>query len=364
MDKRLLRILESGVRAPTADNRLPVRFRVSNGQVDLISADPVFESPCSHRQRLALLSLGAIVESMAITASENGLELGVRLFGNVVLGDPVVRLELHQCEEWSDELAHSIPHRHTNRRPFYRGQPMSERERRRCEAATARFEREPSISWLNEPHIRREAVSLIGKAETERFRNRALHAELFSAIRFDKGWKADCEEGLPPGALAVEPMFRPIFGAFRNWTTMRAAQFLGMHHVLGFRSATLPCRVAPDLAALTVRELDPASIFAAGRAFMRIWLTVTSLDRVLQPLPASALYALGGIEINEISDELRDDLARNWKRLIGTRIPIMVFRIGKARPLDIVARRPELSSLSASARLATTWRTTAAKDQG
>lgn len=223
---------------------------------------------------------------------------------------------------------------------------MSEGERRRCEAETARFEHGLSISWLNEPHIRREAVSLIGKAETERFRNRALHAELFSAIRFDKGWKADCDEGLPPGALAVEPVFRPIFGAFRNWTTMRTAQFVGMHYVLGFRSATLPCRVAPDLAALTVRELDLPSIFAAGRAFMRIWLTVTSLDRVLQPLPASALYALGGIEANEIPDELRDDLARSWKRLIETRIPIMVFRIGKARPLDVVARRPELSSLT------------------
>lgn len=64
------------------------------------------------------------------------------------------------------------------------------------------------LVWLDESARRRQALRLMRRAGTERFRNRTLHEELFSAIRFDVGWRATCPEGLRPGALGVEPPLR------------------------------------------------------------------------------------------------------------------------------------------------------------
>ncbi len=348
MDQRLLRILESAIRAPSADNRLPIRFRVSQKHIDIIASDDSFAPRRGYRQVLALLSLGAVIESMAIAARENRLEPTVQVFERTGQGDPLTRVNLREYEQGSDPLAPFIALRHTNRRPFYRGPRMTDSERRSLEKSAESFDHGVSVEWLNDPQRRREAVSLIGKAESERFRNKALHEELFSAIRFDQGWKSTTDEGLPPGALAVETMLRPLFSTFRYWPVMRIAKVAGMHRLLGFRSAGLPCRTAPDLAVLTTREVTPPAILASGRAFMRIWLTITSLDRALQPLPASALYALEDAFDRNIPDSLHVELANGWRRLVGPAIPVMLFRIGKARPAEIHAGRPSVSSFVAT----------------
>lgn len=340
MDERLLRILESAIRAPSADNRLSIRFAVSPGQIDVIATDSSFEPDRGYRYVLATLSLGAVAESMDIAARDGGFEPEIRLTGAFGAGDTLLQVTLSRADVGPEPLARFISARHTNRRPIYRGPSLSEHERGEIEATVARFQPGLSLAWLNEKELRRQAVRLIGAAETERFRNRALHAELFSAIRFDKGWHASCEEGLPPGALAVEPPLRPFFSVLRHWPVMRAANLLGMHRLLGLRSAALPCRIAPDLAVLAVETVNKAAVFAAGRAFMRIWLQITGMGRVLQPLPASALYALEGAEGEDVSVALQHRLRRGWTPILSERIPLMMIRLGKASVTKVLAGHP------------------------
>lgn len=181
------------------------------------------------------------------------------------------------------------------------------------------------------------------RAETERFRNPLLHAELFSAIRFDVGWQQSCPEGLPPGSLGVEPPLRPFFALLRHWRVAKLANVVGTHQMLGFRSCYLPCRLAPHLGLLSVKNSDNQSLFDAGRSFQRLWLLATAHGRVLQPMPASALYARPGALAEGIPEALQQGLAAGWKELLGEATPLMLFRMGSAAQSAIVSGRPPVA---------------------
>lgn len=327
-------ILECAILAPSADNQHRVRFGLAEDTISIRST-AVLPPAGGYKRVLALLSLGALSENLAIAASRFGMRGEPVLFPDPSEPDLIVRVCLEPDRATPDPLWEMIPLRHTNRRVRFHGPGMTTAERGELEAAV-RAHPACQLSWLDHPQQRRQALRLMRRAETERFYNRVLHEELFSAIRFDVGWGNAAQEGLPPGALGVEPPLRPFFSLLRHWPAMRIANLLGAHRMLGWRSCDLPCRLAPHLGVLAVKKLDEQSVFDAGRAFQRLWLVATRHGRVLQPMPASALYALDGARAEGIPLTLQRALAAGWKASLGEVWPVMVFRMGKAKshPVD------------------------------
>ena len=109
--------------------------------------------------------------------------------------------------------------------------------------------------------------------------------------------------------------------------------------MLGWRACDLPCRLAPHLGLLAEKNTESQSVFDTGRSFQRLWLATTCQGRVLQPMPASALFALDGARDEGIPADLQHDLAEGWKDGLDGVIPMMLFRIGFAQPPSIVAER-------------------------
>jgi len=331
-------ILESAILAPSADNRHRVRFQVAEDAIRVIYTDAELPPRGGYKRVLALLSLGAVSENLTIAASRFGVLAETALFPDPSQTDWVMQIRLQTDLAEVDPLWQAIPLRHTNRQVRFRGPRMTDAERVELESAVHAC---PAcqLFWLDAPPRRSQALHLMRRAETERFRNRILHEELFSAIRFDLGWHTSCPEGLPPGALGVEPPMRPLFALLRHWPVMRFLNVLGAHHMLGWRSCDLPCRLAPHLGLLAVKNSDSQSVFDAGRSFQRLWLISTSQGRVIQPMPASALYALEGAQAEGIPASLQRGLAEGWKACLGKSIPLMLFRMGTAKPPSIVAGR-------------------------
>ena len=331
-------ILENAIMAPSADNQHRIRFQLDEDTVDVRYTEAELPPQGGYRRVLALLSLGAVSENLTIAASRFGIRTKRVLMPDPTQPDLIMQIHLQAGQAEVDPLWPCIPLRHTNRRVRFRGPRMTDAERSELDAA-ARTSAVCQLVWLDEPTQRRQALRLMRQAETERFHNRILHAELFSAIRFDAGWRSACSEGLPPGALGVESPLRAFFGLLRHWPVMRLANLLGAHHMLGWRACDLPCRLAPHLGLLAVKYSDNQAVFDAGRVFQRFWLTVTSQGRVLQPMPASALFALDGAQAEGIPADLQRDLAEGWNASLGAAIPLMLFRIGLAKPPSIVAGR-------------------------
>jgi len=340
LDQDALRaILESAIQAPSADNLHKIRFQLIAGStLHIHYTEAKLPPQGSYKRVLALLSLGAVSVNITVAASRFGLQAATVLFPEPTKPDWVMRIHMQPNQVEADPLFPAIALRHTNRQVRFRGPGMTDAELRELDAAVSAYPN-CQLVWMDEPIQRRLALRLMRRAETERFHNAALHEELFSAIRFEAGWHTSCPEGLPPGALGVEPPLRPFFALLRHWPIMRVGNLLGAHHLMGWRACDLPCRLAPHLGLLAVRNTDDQSIFDTGRAFQRLWLVVTNQGRVLQPMPASALFALEGVEQDGIPVGLQHDLEQAWKANLQGAVPLMLFRMGIAKPSSIVAGR-------------------------
>lgn len=335
-------LFQSAVLAPSADNKHPIVFQTSNQDI-LVHHTRTEWGEQGYKRVLDLLSLGALAENLSIAASRFGMETDIALLPDLARPDLALQITLGAGAVQPDPLWQAIPLRHTNRKIYFRGPRLNKNEQIDLTDAI-RPQPTCKLHWLDTTPARKHALSLMRRAEAERFHNPVLHEELFSAIRFDVGWRNTCEEGLPPGALGVEPPLRGLFSLLRHWGVMRLANRVGTHHLLSWRSCYLPCRLAPHVGLLSVKKADNASVFATGRAFQRLWLMATRQGRVLQPLPASALYALEGVESESIPAALQNTLAAGWRAQAGERVPLILFRMGRASPPLISAGRlwPEI----------------------
>ncbi|MHB1084765.1 MAG: hypothetical protein ACYCZA_07980 [Thiobacillus sp.] len=332
-------LLQSAIQAPSADNRHPIHFQLGDQCIRVLHTRTEWGER-GYKRILDLLSLGALAENLSIAASRFDMGTDIALLPDPDRPELVLQIRLLPGAVQADPLWQAIPLRHTNRQIRFRG-PLLNKDEQAQLADAIRPQPACQLHWLDTAPARKHALALMRRAETERFHNPLLHAELFSAIRFDVGWRSPCEAGLPPGALGVEPPLRGLFTLLRHWPVMRMANRVGAHHLLGWRSCDLPCRLAPHLGVLTVKNTDTASVFAAGRAFQRLWLTATRQGRVLQPMPASALYALEGAVDEGIPLGLQHALAAGWRAHLGGDIPLMLFRMGRASPPLITAGRPQ-----------------------
>jgi hypothetical protein len=321
------KIAEAAVLAPSADNRHSFRLRLFPSGLDLEAAEGHLEDPY-HRRVLSLVSYGAVVENIILRAGSLGFAGDVQWSPDEMRPGLIARISLSHAAPSQSLLEAAIPERHTNRSLMFSGPRLGPAE---IEAYTSLAEGTGGVSlvWFSDPSRRRLLLRLIRAAETERFQNPKLHRELFGSIRFDVGWRATANEGLPPAALGVEPGLRWMFSQLRHWPVMQALNFIGASHALGFRAAYLPCRFAPHLGVLVTDSSPEVGAARVGRALERVWLKAASEGLAFQPFAAAALLAFP--EYREVSSGAREALVRGWRGLVpGT--PMMVFRMGRAQP--------------------------------
>ncbi len=231
----VLELVAAAIRAPSADNRHHVRFSVTGDGLALRADAFHLAGRTTHRQLLTSLSFGAVVENLRLALTRKGYDFEPHW--HPVADDPALLLRL----AWSalertaqaDPLAAAIDGRHTNRR-FFRGPRLTELELDGLAAASETPG--ASLHWFDTSERRRSILRLMRFAETARFRDRALHAELFESIDFAAGWRSATTERLAPSTLEVEALMRLPFAALRRWPVMRVANGMGAASMLGWRA--------------------------------------------------------------------------------------------------------------------------------
>lgn len=340
-DEALRDIIEAGVWAPSAENRHAFRYAIE-GQVIRLRPDAMLDALTADQHYVALLSIGAVIENMCIAASVYAARLAVR-YATDGAGD--VLLEDAGEPAQDDGLAEFLRARHTNRRVLFRGPRLSGTEQRSIEAATQALDPRWQVQWFDERHARIALCRLMVDAEAQRFAVPALHAALFGGIRFDLSWQAGAAEGLPPGALQIEPGMRTAFAALRHWRHMAPLARLGLHRAIAYRAAYAPVRWAPHLVVVTSRTplATSGDVMEAGRAMERVWLAATRLELAVQPFAAPVALARPGASALDAATRAALDGA--WHALLPGMHPVMIFRFGHARPPAVRAGRPHPASL-------------------
>ena len=344
--EQLRAIAQAGVLAPSADNRHVFQIEIGDAWLRLWPT-PEFAS-CNerHRRVLGLISLGAVTENMRLQAGAMGWLAEVSWKSGA--GDPIAELRLRPASDAAGEdLAPAIPLRQTNRK-MYKGPALGRSEEAELGRAVGAV---PGVE-LHWPRgaARREVLGMIWRAESERFLRPRLHEELFSSIRFDADWRTSTDESLAPGSLEVEAPMRPMFKALRHWPLMRGLNWIGSHRMLGLRAGWLPCWQAPALGVLSVPADALEAAPQVGAAFQRLWLRATLQGLALQPMASPAVLGLQSDEDQGASPALRARLAAGWARVVPGRVPLMLFRLGRAPRAEVVSGRRRLEDYLARPR--------------
>lgn len=338
--QQLRRILGAGILAPSAENKHYLRFRVARDSVSLVSTDQASWTALPHRQFLALLAYGAVLENIALRSARFAQALQVELVPDPAQPAVIAQLRWTPASLPADPLDQVIETRHTNRR-FYRrtkvpGETLAQLSVAAAAAPGAR------LLWLDDPSHRRLALDTLRLAETERFRQRALHDELFGAVRFDNGWRQSTEEWLPLAALQIEAPMRLPFSLMRHWPLMRASSWVGAHLALGLRAGYLPCASAPHIGLMVADDpRDDIASLQAGRGFQRLWLAAQAAGVALQPMAAATVLARQIVSPGWVRASVKRRLRDQLLQLTGdagTR-PCMLFRAGYAASPTVVTGR-------------------------
>lgn len=295
MDRKTKKeILDAGIAAPSADNSQPWEFAwCGDDELDLRIDASRSGRVSDTRYVLSDLACGACLENMIIRGRSLGHAAEPQIFPRPDDELWVARIHWRPAPDGNqpEPLAAAIEQRHTDRSFPWRG-PIDSDTQARLDAQATLIPGQ-RLYWPKTPRERKAALGIIRQAEALRFKSPTLHAELFSSIRFSEGWHTDCEEGLAPAALAVEPPLRPFFQMLRRPGAMRMFNRLGTASVLGWRSAWLPIRLSPGLCLVVIPSMARAEVLAGGRALQRVWLQATLEGLSVQPYAAAGVLGLG-----------------------------------------------------------------------
>lgn len=334
-------LMRAALLAPTADNR-PVCYLAWVDNCLEISDRGDFTHGETHRQVLAWMALGTMLTNLSVRANHLGFQSEIEWLQPVRRGDSVVKVAFRTAASKPDDgLDGALSLRCSNRRMDFRGLPLDSAQKAQLEIEVGAIHG-TTLHWFDEGASRKKALALIRRAETERFRVRSLHRELFESIRFDAGWSTATTTGIPPGALGLPWIERLGFPAFRHWPVQRIANLLQAHRILGWRAADLPCRLSPHLGVISVRANSPHPAARAGQALQAVWLRATEYRMAFQVFAAAPLYAMEGLGLTDPS--LQRSLQVGWSELCGNDKVFVSFRLGHAPDPAVKAGR--LNTLS------------------
>ena len=322
LDATLEQILELARWAPSGDNTQPWRFEILDARRLVVhghdTRDHCVYDLDGHPSQL---SIGALLETMAIAASSFGLALHATRQAAAPETRPTLTVEftpLPESAREADPLADFILPRSVQRRALSR-RPLTAQEKAALAAAL------PSgygVRWL-EGGARMAAARLMYRNAKLRLTMPEAHQVHRSVIEWNARYS---EDRIPDQALGVDSMTARLMRwimqdwrrveFFNTWLAGTVAPRLQMDLIPGLACAAHFVLTAPQ----RPHRID--DYLAAGRAMQRFWLTATALGLQLQPELTPLIFSRYVREGRVFSgtpgmQQRAADLARDGEALVG-----------------------------------------------
>ncbi|GJI98539.1 hypothetical protein RugamoR57_52570 [Duganella caerulea] len=351
LDATLEQILELARWAPSGDNTQPWRFEILDARRLIVhghdTRDHCVYDLDGHPSQM---SIGALLETMAIAASAHQLEMQATRHNEAPESRPTLTVEFTPAPLLEpDPLADAILPRSVQRRALSR-RPLTPAERSALEASLP-----PGygVHWL-EGARRRAAARLM-------FRNAKLRLTMPEAWQVHKAvieWNARySDDRIPDQALGVDAatarLMRWIMQRwqrvefFNTWLAGTLAPRLQMDLIPGLACAAHFVLTAPRRPQRVDDYLD------AGRAMQRFWLTATAQGLQLQPEMTPLIFARYVREGRVFSgtpgmQQRAEALSRQGAALTGPAVwetAVCMGRIGAGKPATARSLRRPLRDL-------------------
>lgn len=311
VDSVMWQILDLARWAPSGDNTQPWRFEIVDDlHVVVHGFDTRDHCVYDLNGHPSQLSLGALLETMAIAASGHGLAMHAERRASLPDTTPTfdVRFEASASVQ-IDPLVSSITKRSVQRRPMS-FRPLTPEEKRVLETSVGPDYR---VQWFEGFQAKLRMARLM-------FHNAKLRLTLPEAYLVHRDviqWNARySEDRVPDQALGIDPLIARLMQfVLKSW---RRVEFFN-RFLAGTWAPRIQMDFIPGLACaahfVLKARAQPRTIddfVAAGRAVQRFWLTATSMGLVQQPEMTPLIfgsYVREGTHFTN-SAKLRADAAR------------------------------------------------------
>ena len=352
LDGVLENILEQARWAPSGDNTQPWRFEIATSRHVVVHGyDTRTHCVYDLDGHPSQLSLGALLESMALAASGHGLRMEARR--RTAMPDTMPTFDVHFIDSpglQPDPLAAFLPQRSVQRRR------LSTRRLRASEKAAlaACLPAGYQVQWFEGWRARLACARLMFDNARLRLTMPEAHSVHRDVIEWGARYSTD---RIPEQALGVDPLTARLMrwvmhswrrvDFFNTWLAGTVAPRLQMDLLPGIYCAAHFILLADAPA----RHTD--DYVAAGRAMQRFWLTATQLGLQLQPELTPLIFARYVRERRVFSrtegmQELAQELAAQCQAVLGvapaTRA-VFLGRIGAGAPAQARSLRRPLQDL-------------------
>jgi hypothetical protein len=196
------KLLTAGSLAPSGGNTQPWRARAHRSAIEL-SLDPArCHSVLDACGYAAVMALGSFAENVALAATGMGLRATIVLREGDPLEMPFVQVRFEADNRVArDELLDFIPVRATNRQSHV-GLPLSDAVVDRLRAA-AQHRDDHLLLAVSTDKDKRSVAAILARTDRVRMRNRELHREMFSELRWSPAAAANARDGIDVRSLHV-----------------------------------------------------------------------------------------------------------------------------------------------------------------
>ncbi len=334
-------LLEAASLAPSADNMQPWAFQKRGDEIDLFYVKER-SLPTDTLDMFGLISLGAAMQNMIITAENMGFSCQLRYLEHSSFDQPVATLSFTNAHH-KNKLADWITLRSTNRAPYSTSKKMSQTQLYLLQKSTESFS--ISCQYLFDKQQFKDIAALDAQSSYIRLEYQPFHDELFDILRFSKKDNEKYRYGLTFESLEV-PSFAVFFAKFLRYNRFNdLVSKLGFGKLVAY-SLSRKLQKSSCLTLISVLERDSKSYIEAGRGIEQLWLTCTKMGLAVQPYGVLPQY-LTKLDIDppfftekykkrllkhkETFDTLFEDKASNY--------PALLLRIGYT---DQVSKRSSI----------------------
>ncbi len=287
-------VLELAVRAPSGDNCQPWRFNVTNSTLEIGIDQSLAQHTFNNRHHASLISIGMLVESIALASPELGLQTEIQWlpteFADLDRKSPWVRITFNSAPSATGQSTWltAIQSRSTQRGEFSAtGVVLSHSKFNFIKQSDYPL---VSSSVLSGEQARSTStlMDFICKSEQYVFNNPSALRDLFHWVRFSKHETQATNDGMPWRSLGLKPAEALLFKTLKRFPVLQNVFTPFIRFVIAKQTQRKIGR-AGGIALLSVKSATPEAVFEAGRVAMRQWLHLEQLGLAVQPISAASL---------------------------------------------------------------------------
>lgn len=290
MKDDIVKIIQAGVMAPSADNLQPWKFKVDAHAIHIYAAlTDVSDVIINQSMHSLCIGYGALIENIVISAKHFGYMATVSLFPDSEDALHIATVSLERFAEISEDILYAhIQDRVTNRNK-YSSKPLTTEQKKSFENVPHELGIDAKILVVENQRTIHSLAKEVVTQVLMLLSHRLLQKEFYTSLRWTRKAVEETRDGLDVRTLELDPVKRTAFHLIlSSWTVTKVMNFFRVEHLIAYIESFL-YRTAGAYYAIVFSNDSRDDYVNAGRILERMWLIATREGLSVQPTEATLL---------------------------------------------------------------------------